>query len=123
MVVALLGQGRLGRSMGTLLPAAGFPVRPWRRGEPLPHADVYWICVRDDAIAEVAALVPSAAVVLHASGALGPGVLADHPQHAVLHPLMTFPGPESGLPDLRGVSRRSPARPGTRPPPLPTVSG
>lgn len=112
MRVGLLGQGRLGRSMAVLLPAAGLEVRCWRRAEPLPEADVYWICVRDGAIAEVAAQVPREATVLHASGALGPEVLADHPHHGVLHPLMTFPGPEVGLPDLHGAgaSVAGPAR-------------
>ncbi len=104
MVVAVLGLGRLGHTLAILLPRAGIPVRGWRRGEPLPPADVYWICVRDTAIAEVAAAIPiGSGVVLHASGALGPGVLANHADHAVLHPLMTFPGPETGIPDLRGV--------------------
>ena len=104
MVVAVLGLGRLGSTLAILLPQAGIPVQLWRRGEPFPAADVYWICVRDTAIAEVAAAIPlGAGVVLHASGALGPGVLAAHPDHGVLHPLMTFPGPETGIPDLRGV--------------------
>jgi predicted short-subunit dehydrogenase-like oxidoreductase (DUF2520 family) len=103
MRVALLGQGRLGRSLALLLPRAGVAVTPWSRGQPLPEADVHWVCVRDDAIAEVAAQLPRDSVVLHASGALGPEVLGDRPHGGVLHPLMTFPGPEVGLPSLEGV--------------------
>ncbi len=105
MRVALLGPGRLGRSLALLLPSAGQPVTLWSRGEPLPDADVYWLTVRDGALADVAALLPRDRVVLHASGALGPEVLA-HPLGGVLHPLMTFPGPELGLPSLAGVGAR-----------------
>lgn len=103
MRVALLGMGRVGRSMALLLPAAGVEVACWRRGEPLPEADVYWLTLRDDALAEVDATLPAPLVVLHASGALGPEALATHAERGVLHPLMTFPGPEIGLPTLQGA--------------------
>lgn len=106
MRVALMGLGRLGRSLAVLLPRAGLDVVGWRRGEPLPPADVYWLTVRDDAIADVAALLPPDAAVLHASGARGPEALGERTARGVLHPLMTFPGPEIGLPDLRGVGAR-----------------
>lgn len=103
MRVALLGLGRLGRTMAILLPAAGIDVVGWRRGEPLPEADVYWLTLRDDALGQVDSALPSHLVVLHASGALGPEVLATHAERGVLHPLMTFPGPEIGLPPLAGA--------------------
>ncbi len=105
MHVALIGPGRLGRSLAVLLPAAGIPATLVRRGEPLPEADVYWLVVRDAALPEVAARVPHDRIVLHAAGALGPEVL-HHPLGGVLHPLMTFPGPELGLPNLAGVGAR-----------------
>lgn len=109
MQVCVLGPGRLGRSLAVLLPAAGVRTHLWRRGEPLPVPgflpDLYWLAVRDDALAAVAALLPRDCVVLHASGALGADVLG-HPLGGVLHPLMTFPGPEVGLPSLDGVGAR-----------------
>lgn len=105
MHVALLGAGRLGRSLAELLPAAGVPATLWRRGEALPAADVYWLTVRDAGLAEVAAQVPRDRVALHASGAL-PAAVLGHPLGGVLHPLMTFPGPEVGLPALVGVGAR-----------------
>lgn len=103
MNVALLGMGRLGRSLAQLLPAAGWSVRPWRRGETLPAADIYWLTVRDEAIGEVAASLPTGAIALHASGSAGPEVLGGRVVGGVCHPLMTFPGPEVGLPSLTGA--------------------
>jgi len=103
MRVAVLGLGRLGRSLLDLLPAAGVAAQGWRRGEAMPEADVYWLAVREDAIGAVVGLVPPAAVALHASGSLGPEALAPHAERGVLHPLMTFPGPVIGLPSLAGA--------------------
>lgn len=105
MRVVLIGAGRFGRSMRELLARAGVDVRLVGRGQAAPEADVYWLAVRDTALAEVASALPKDRVVLHASGVNGPGVLG-HPRGGVLHPLMTFPGPELGLPDLRGVGAR-----------------
>lgn len=106
MRVVILGQGRLGRSLLVLLPRVGIDAVPWRRGEPVPEGEVYWVTVSDPAIPAVAALVPVAGLVLHAAGALGAEVLGDRPERGVLHPLMSFPGPEVGLPALQGAGAR-----------------
>jgi predicted short-subunit dehydrogenase-like oxidoreductase (DUF2520 family) len=106
MRVAILGPGRLGRSLSILLEEAGHELSTWRRGEPVPDADVLWITVRDDAIEDVARIVPSTPILLHSSGALSHEILrAGDASRRVgsLHPIQTFAGPESGLPDLRGV--------------------
>jgi predicted short-subunit dehydrogenase-like oxidoreductase (DUF2520 family) len=92
--------------MAELLQAAGHAVSLRGRGEPPPPCDVVWLTVPDRAVAEVAAwLAPvvGATPVLHASGALDLSPLACLPEHGSLHPLMTFPGPEVGLPDLHDV--------------------
>jgi predicted short-subunit dehydrogenase-like oxidoreductase (DUF2520 family) len=104
--VCLIGPGRLGRSLAPLLRAAGHDVALRGRGELPGPCDVVWLTVPDRALAEVAAwLAPQvgATPVLHASGALDLTPLAALPEHGSLHPLMTFPGPEVGLPDLQGV--------------------
>ncbi len=107
MRVVILGIGRLGASLVPLLRAAGLEVQPWSRGAAVPaDADVYWITTGDRAVAEVAANVPPDAVALHAAGAHGPELLGDRAERGVLHPLMTFPGPAVGIPDLRGVGAR-----------------
>ncbi len=103
MDVALLGLGRLGRTLQPLLEAAGHRVLPWRRGESFPVADVAWLTVTDGAVAEVARALPSGPVVLHASGALDIEVLRPHRPAGSLHPLQSFPGPEVAVPPLQGV--------------------
>lgn len=96
--LVLVGPGRLGRSVAALLTQRGRPFQLVGRGVPIPPAVLTWILVPDRAISVVARAVPSGQVVLHASGALDTGVLGGHPHAGSLHPLMTFPGPEAGLP-------------------------
>jgi predicted short-subunit dehydrogenase-like oxidoreductase (DUF2520 family) len=103
MDIALLGLGRLGRSLQPLLESAGHQVLPWRRGEPFPRADVAWLTVSDGAVAEVAGALPPGPIVLHASGALGVDVLRPHRPAGSLHPLQSFPGPEIATPQLAGI--------------------
>jgi predicted short-subunit dehydrogenase-like oxidoreductase (DUF2520 family) len=104
MRVVLVGPGRLGRSLDTLLRRAGHDVRLLARGAPWPGGDVAWLTVPDRAIAEASAIVPPDVPALHASGASDLSPIAHHPERGSLHPLMTFPGPEVALPDLRGVA-------------------
>jgi predicted short-subunit dehydrogenase-like oxidoreductase (DUF2520 family) len=68
------------------------------RGDPVPAAALTWLTVPDREIATAADQVPPGGVVLHASGATDLAPLAGHPKAGSLHPLMTFPGPELGLP-------------------------
>lgn len=103
MRVAVLGMGRLGRSMALLLDEAGHEVLPWRRGEPLPPCEVAWLTVSDRAIGEVAQQLPLGPVVLHASGATGLEPLLGHEDHGSLHPLQSFPGPDVAMPPTHGV--------------------
>jgi predicted short-subunit dehydrogenase-like oxidoreductase (DUF2520 family) len=100
MNVAIMGMGRLGRSLNALLSTKpGVRVETWRRGMAVPlESDVYWICVPDGAISEVAQIIPVGAVVLHASGACDLGVLAPHKNVGSIHPLQSFPGPDLGIP-------------------------
>ena len=108
MRVVLIGAGRLGRSLVQLLGAAGVDVVLCHREDALPRerdGDVYWLTVQDAGLALTAAGLPRGRVVLHSSGVNSASVL-DHPLGGVLHPMMTFPGPELGLPDLRGVGAR-----------------
>ena len=102
--IAIVGPGRLGRSARKLLGATRWEVTVVGRGEPIPKRPLTWLTVPDRAIAEAAAATPVGGVVLHASGASTVEVLRPHRPAGSLHPLMTFPGPEVGLPDAaRGV--------------------
>jgi predicted short-subunit dehydrogenase-like oxidoreductase (DUF2520 family) len=101
--LALLGMGRLARSLAPLLELAGHRVTRWRRGDPQPRADLCWITASDDAVPELAAWLEPGPVVLHASGGLDHAVLRPHRPAGSLHPLQTFPGPELGTPPLQGA--------------------
>jgi len=90
--IAIVGRGRLGRTVLDALRGAGLPVTGVGRGEPVPAAGTTWLLVPDRAIADVARTVPSGGVVLHSSGALGLEALAPHEHAGVLHPIMSFSG-------------------------------
>ncbi|MBM4393091.1 MAG: DUF2520 domain-containing protein [Deltaproteobacteria bacterium] len=92
MRVSIIGAGRLGRTLAASLPGSTL----CRRGEAIPVAEVYWLAVRDADIPLVR--LPPGGVALHSSGALGPEAMAGPRERGVLHPLMTFPGPELGPP-------------------------
>ena len=103
MDIAILGLGRLGRTLVPLLREAGHTVHTWTRGQPFPESEVAWIMVRDEAVQEVAQALPKGQIVLHASGALGLDVLQPHQPAGSLHLLQSFPGPEVSVPGLTGV--------------------
>lgn len=104
MRIAILGPGRLGRSLALLLGRAGHDVRLYgREGLPRQPFDVVLLTVPDAVLPQLAASLPDQTVVLHCSGAASVDVLRPHAPAGSLHPLMTFPGPEVALPDLRGV--------------------
>lgn len=102
MDVGIVGPGRLGRSLAALLGRAGHAVTLYGRGA-APAGAVVLLTVPDAAIAEVARGLRVDGVLLHCSGATDVEVLRPHRPAGSLHPLMTFPGPEVGLPDLAGV--------------------
>ena len=105
MRVALMGMGRLGQSLHQLIGAhTHLESHPWRRNDPIPTGmDVYWICVSDGAIEEVARKIPKGSVVLHSSGALDIDVLRPHAPAGTLHPLQSFPGPQIAIPPVSQV--------------------
>lgn len=96
--VAIVGPGRLGRTVAGALSRAGWSVTLTGRGEPIPAAPLTWLTVPDRAIADAAAATPPGGVVLHASGATDVAPLRPHQPAGSLHPLMTFPGPELAPP-------------------------
>ncbi len=101
--------------MARLLPAGGVRVTLVGRDDRVPEdADACWVCVRDAELTTAAGRLPDGAVALHASGAAPDDALGHRLRAGVLHPLMTFPGPEHGLPDLRGVGARIGGHPDAR---------
>jgi predicted short-subunit dehydrogenase-like oxidoreductase (DUF2520 family) len=104
MRIAVLGPGRLGRSLHALLPPVGVHTTLYRNLEAVPATcDGLLLTVPDSAIASIRPL-PAGLPVLHCSGATSVDVLRPHQPAGSFHPLMTFPGPEIALPDLTGVT-------------------
>lgn len=95
--VVIVGPGRLGRTLARALETRGVQVRLVGRGEAIPASPLTLLTVPDRAIAEVAARVPAAGVLLHCSGACDLDVLRPHHPAGSLHPLMTFPGDAATL--------------------------
>jgi predicted short-subunit dehydrogenase-like oxidoreductase (DUF2520 family) len=102
MRIGILGAGRLGRTLAQLLTSRGHVVELYGRGGS-PTADIVFLTVPDSVLAEVARALPLGPIVLHCSGAAEIDVLRPHPCAGSLHPLMTFPGPLMGIPDVTGV--------------------
>ena len=94
----IVGAGRLGRSAAQILDNKGHPFVLVGRGDAIPPARLTWLTVPDREIANASERVPEGGVVLHASGAHTIEPLSNHTHAGSLHPLMTFPGPEMGLP-------------------------
>ncbi len=101
--IGIIGPGRLGRSLATLLEAAGRKVELAGRADPVPDTSILMLTVPDRAITAVSKTVPRGRILLHCSGACEVEVLRPHTPAGSLHPLMTFPGPEIVLPDLTDV--------------------
>ncbi|MEA2449164.1 MAG: hypothetical protein QOG63_1096 [Thermoleophilaceae bacterium] len=100
--IALVGRGRVGRTLATALRAAGYRAAdPCGRGEPPSGADAILLCVPDAEIPAAAAAVAGAApYVGHTSGATPLSALEPAGGEAFgLHPLQTIP---AGGADLRG---------------------
>jgi predicted short-subunit dehydrogenase-like oxidoreductase (DUF2520 family) len=87
--IAIIGGGRMGRTLAGALRAAGRPViGPLGRGADGASAGVVLLCVPDAEIAAAAACVAPGRLVGHVSGATSLEPLAGHEAFS-LHPLMT----------------------------------
>jgi predicted short-subunit dehydrogenase-like oxidoreductase (DUF2520 family) len=87
--VTVIGSGRVGAAVAARLRERGVGVEP--------DAGVVLICVPDDAIADVAAGIPTGPWIAHVSGATSLAALEPHVRRFSLHPLQTFTrarGPE-----------------------------
>lgn len=103
LAITVVGPGRLGRSLALLWRRAGHRIATVGRDTDIPPGDALVLTVPDNQISLVAARLPPTGVALHCSGATDLVVFGDRQNRGSLHPVMTFPGPEVALPDLRGV--------------------
>jgi predicted short-subunit dehydrogenase-like oxidoreductase (DUF2520 family) len=93
--LTIIGPGRLGKTISALL---SIPHKLIGRDQTIPESDLYYLTVPDRNIHEVLPHLPKKSIVLHASGVLPHTVLRPHAIAGVLHPLMTFPGPNVKIP-------------------------
>ena len=106
MDIGIIGPGRLGRTLELLFTDVGHRVVLVGLGyDPteLLNCEVVLLTVPDSSIKTAAGQLSSESVVLHCSGATGVEALRPHRPAGSMHPLMTFPGPDVSVPDLRGV--------------------
>ena len=95
--LCIIGAGRAGSAFASALARAGVATEgPLLRGQAIPVAPAYLLCVPDRAIAMVAADLPQGALVGHCSASSQLDVLAPHEAFSI-HPLMTLHGAESSL--------------------------
>jgi len=83
--IVILGNGNVATHLSEALLNAGYSVlQLWKRGDILREADLYFIAVSDDAIEEVATLIPKNKPFAHTSGSV------DLKKGGVFYPLQTF---------------------------------
>ena len=97
MDIAIIGMGRLGRTVSRLLTDKGIPHKTIGKNDSLPKADLHYLLVPDKCIESVATNIDSG-IILHASGTYDHLILRPHRPAGVLHPIMSFPGPEVSIP-------------------------
>lgn len=133
--ISILGPGNLGTSLALALAAAGYSIQELitrEQRDSLRHAarvakqvrakavaldnaalqaDLLWVCVPDDAVAEVARRLARrwrGKIALHSSGAMPASVLRPLAKHraaiASAHPMMTFVRSRADAGVFRGVS-------------------
>ncbi|MDR1950719.1 MAG: DUF2520 domain-containing protein [Bacteroidales bacterium] len=83
--IVILGNGNVATHLSEALLNAGYSVlQLWKRGEILRDADLYFIAVSDDAIEDVANLIPEHKFFAHTSGSV------ELSRGGVFYPLQTF---------------------------------
>lgn len=69
-----------------------------KRKTTIPEADIYYLCVPDTQIGVAAKNIPLTGTCLHSAGNHDHLAIGEHPSKGVLHPIMSFPGPEIEIP-------------------------
>jgi predicted short-subunit dehydrogenase-like oxidoreductase (DUF2520 family) len=88
--ISILGRGNVAISLNTALLNAGYDVvQLWHRGEEISPAEVYFVCVPDNAIAEVVNILPSGAVWVHCAANFDERPFP-HKRKGIFYPFMTF---------------------------------
>jgi predicted short-subunit dehydrogenase-like oxidoreductase (DUF2520 family) len=107
MRVLLIGAGRAGTALRGALTSVGHDVDLVHHDDVLtPDGyDLVVLCVPDDALATMAAALPTGDfVVAHVAGSRGARVLVPHQRTATMHPLAVLSEPTSGAARLMGAT-------------------
>lgn len=99
MNITIIGTGKLGCSVSTLLKISNIPHQLLGRQDEYRCAGLVYICVPESQIALVSSKIKGAAIVLHSAGSLDADILIPHPIRGVLHPIMSFSDPKLALPE------------------------
>lgn len=102
MQIHIIGQGRLGLSLETILTHRSIPHTIHDRSFPSRLNGLVYICVPEVAIADVTKNIEyhSDVCVLHASGSIGLEVFPIQEANiGCLHPIQSFPGPQVHIPE------------------------
>jgi predicted short-subunit dehydrogenase-like oxidoreductase (DUF2520 family) len=100
--IRIVGRGRAGSAFAAALAGRGWlvedPVGRTDLGGAAEGVDLVLICVSDSAVRDVAEAIDPLpdVVVAHCSGSQGLDVVARHPRHGALHPLVSIPPPPLG---------------------------
>lgn len=91
MQVTIIGKGNVGTHLAARAREVGHDVQAWSRsdGGAIPASAFYIICVKDDAIRQVAEQLPADALVAHTSGSTPISVLPQL-RRGVIYPMQTF---------------------------------
>ena len=113
----MLGPGRVGQAVANRLRERGVEVVLGREPRLAVGCELAFVCVPDDRIAAVAALLPAGTFTVHCSGALSVTALRPH-RGCALHPLTSFaPGGDAaqldGVPAAVTEATPTPQRPAT----------
>lgn len=89
--ITIIGQGNVGTHLAARARQMGMDIQVWTRSmeQPIPASPIYIICVKDDAIRQVAEQLPADAVVIHTSGSTSIDALPQE-RRGVLYPMQTF---------------------------------
>ncbi len=107
MNITIVGTGRAGTSFAVALRRAGHDVQLRHHGDlaSFGRTSLIVLCVPDDAIAGVAAALPTGDyVVAHVAGSRALDVLCPHRRVASFHPLMALPSGAQGAERLVGAT-------------------
>ena len=102
MQIHIIGQGRLGLSLATILNQQSIPYTIHDRSFPSKLSGLVYICVPEITIADVAKQIEyhPDVCVLHASGSIGLEVFpVQEGNIGCLHPIQSFPGPQVHIPE------------------------